>query len=100
MININNIKFKWLNDYDMYQSFIKAIKKVKFRILLLKILLKILNNEHRKYLEWRCKMNWHSKYLKSKEYMNSWINNLTKDQFDYFISKEMKYFVENGMYTG
>ena len=32
--------------------------------------------------------------------MNSWINNLTKDQFDYFISKEMKYFVENGMYTG
>lgn len=45
-------------------------------------------------------MNWHSKYLKSKEYMNSWINNLTKDQFDYFISKEMKYFVENGMYTG
>ena len=35
MININNIKlnfigdikFKWLNDYDMYQSFINAIKK-------------------------------------------------------------------------
>ena len=37
MININNIKFnfigdikfKWLNNYDMYQSFIKAIKKSK-----------------------------------------------------------------------
>ena len=37
MSNINNIKlnfigdikFKWLNDYDMYQSFIKAIKKSK-----------------------------------------------------------------------
>ena len=35
MININNIKFnfigdikfKWLNDYDMYKSFINAIKK-------------------------------------------------------------------------
>ena len=37
MININNIKlnfigdikFKWLNDYDMYNSFIKAVKKSK-----------------------------------------------------------------------
>ena len=52
MININNIKFnfigdikfKWLNDYDMYKSFINAIKKkVEFRTLLLKIQLKILN---------------------------------------------------------
>ena len=59
-----------------------------------------MNNEHRKYLEWRCKMNCHSKYLKSKEYMNSWINNITKDQLDYFINKEMKYFIENGMYAG
>ena len=57
-----------------------------------------MNDEHRKYLEWRCKMNWHSKYLKSKEYMNSWIDNITKDQLDYFINKEMKYFVENGKY--
>ena len=30
--------------------------------------------------------------------MNSWIDNLTKDQLDYFINKEMKYFVENGKY--
>ena len=37
MININNIKlnfigdikFKWLNDYDMYKSFINAIKKCR-----------------------------------------------------------------------
>lgn len=32
--------------------------------------------------------------------MNSWINNITKDQLDYFINKEMKYFIENIMYAG
>lgn len=34
MININNIKFKWLNDYDMYKSFIKAIKKGRIPIFI------------------------------------------------------------------
>ena len=50
----------------------------------------------KKYLEWRCRMNWHPKYLK---YIQEWINNVTPDQMKYF-EKERKNLINRGIYSG
>lgn len=48
------------------------------------------------YLEWRCRVNWHTKYLR---YVQEWIQNVTKEQMDYFINVEMKHLIQNGTYN-
>ena len=54
----------------------------------------IVSDEFRKYLEWRCVMNWHKKYYK---YINTWIENVLPYQCDYFV-KEMFHLIEQGIY--
>jgi len=49
------------------------------------------------YLKWRCKVNWHSRYLKSNWYIDQWINNITYEQLQYFI-KEMDNLIKSGEY--
>lgn len=49
----------------------------------------------KRYLEWRCRMNWHSKYFK---YIQEWISNVTEDQMSYFI-KEREHLINNGQYS-
>ena len=49
------------------------------------------------YLKWRCKVNWHSRYLKSNWYIDQWINNITYEQLQYFI-KEMDNLINLGIY--
>lgn len=49
----------------------------------------------KRYLEWRCRMNWHPKYLK---YIQEWISNVTEDQMSYFI-KEREHLINNGQYS-
>lgn len=52
------------------------------------------SDELRKYLEWRCVMNWHKKYYK---YVNTWIENVLPYQCDYFVI-EMFHLIEQGLY--
>jgi hypothetical protein len=47
------------------------------------------------YLKWRCRMNWHPKYMK---FVDDWIKNVTKEQMDYYINVERKHLIENGIY--
>ena len=47
------------------------------------------------YLKWRCLRNWPGKYLK---YIDEWINNVTKEQMNYYINFERKHLIENGIY--
>ena len=50
------------------------------------------------YLKWRCKFSrWHSNYLKSNWYIDTWIAGVTYDQLQYFI-KEMEHLIERGIY--
>ena len=49
----------------------------------------------KRYLEWRCRMNWHPKYLK---YIQEWISNVTDTQMEYFI-KEREHLIKNGIYN-
>lgn len=50
----------------------------------------------RTYLEWRFRVNNHSKYLK---YMNDWINNLQLNQIVYFRRERIN-LINNGLYNG
>lgn len=50
----------------------------------------------RSYLMWRCRMNWHPKYLK---YIDEWIDNVTETQMEYF-RREREHLIENGTYSG
>lgn len=49
------------------------------------------------YLKWRCKTNWHSRYLKSNWYIDTWISGITYDQLLYYI-KEMENLIKSGDY--
>lgn len=49
------------------------------------------------YLKWRCKMNWHSNYLKSNWYIDTWISGVTDNQLQYFI-REMEHLIDRGIY--
>lgn len=46
------------------------------------------------YLQWRCRTNWHPKYLK---YIDDWISNITDTQLEYFI-RECYNLINNGKY--
>ena len=52
--------------------------------------------EYIDYLKWRCRMNWHPKYMK---FVDDWIKNVTKEQMDYYINVERKHLIENGIYS-
>lgn len=39
-----------------------------------------MDRDMKTYLEWRCRMNWHPKYLK---YIQEWISNVTSTQLEY-----------------
>jgi len=54
--------------------------------------------EYIDYLRWRCKTNWHTKYLKSNWYIDTWIQGVTYDQMDYFIHHEMPKMILWGKY--
>lgn len=49
----------------------------------------------KKYLEWRFRTNNHHKYHK---FCNQWISNVTVEQLIYF-EKEMVKMIENGIYN-
>ena len=49
----------------------------------------------KKYLEWRCRMNWHHKYY---TYIQEWISNVTDTQMQYFII-EREHLMKNGKYN-
>lgn len=49
----------------------------------------------KRYLEWRCRTNWHPKYLK---YIQEWISNVTPNQMEYFI-REREHLINNGQYS-
>lgn len=46
------------------------------------------------YLEWRCRTNWHNKYLK---YINEWVSNVTPTQLEYF-KIEKQHLIDKGVY--
>jgi len=54
-----------------------------------------MTNQLNNYLQWRCRMNWHTKYLK---YINEWISNITDNQLIYF-EKEMNHLIDRGIYS-
>lgn len=49
----------------------------------------------KRYLEWRCRMNWHPKYLK---YIQEWISNVTDTQMEYFV-REREHLINVGIYS-
>ena len=49
----------------------------------------------KRYLEWRCRMNWHPKYLR---YIQEWVSNVTPDQMMYF-EREREHLIKNGQYS-
>ena len=53
------------------------------------------SEEIKKYLIWRCRMNWHKKYIK---YIDEWISNITSNQLSYIINHEMPYMIKNNFY--
>lgn len=53
-----------------------------------------MTNQLNNYLHWRCRMNWHTKYLK---YIDEWISNVTDNQLIYF-EKEMNHLIDRGIY--
>lgn len=55
------------------------------------------HKEYIDYLRWRCKMNWHARYLKSNWYIDAWISGVTEDQMLYFV-KEMNWMIEHNKY--
>ena len=46
------------------------------------------------YLEWRCRMNWPTKYHK---YIQEWITNVIPTQMEYF-KKEKENLINKGLY--
>lgn len=54
--------------------------------------------EYIDYLRWRCKMNWHSRYLKSNWYIDQWISGVTSEQMNYFINHEMPNLIDRNIY--
>jgi len=42
-------------------------------------------------------MNWHSNYLKSNWYIDTWISGVTDNQLQYFI-REMEHLIDRGIY--
>lgn len=58
----------------------------------------MIKNSHiimKRYLEWRCRMNWHPKYLK---YIQEWISNITDTQMEYFV-REREHLINIGIYS-
>ena len=53
-----------------------------------------MTQEDKQYLQWRCRMNWHPKYLK---YIDEWILNVTLTQLQYFRI-EMQHLIKRGIY--
>lgn len=53
-----------------------------------------MKQEIKNYLIWRCKTNWHSRYLK---YIDTWISNVTDTQLIYF-EREMKNLINRNIY--
>jgi hypothetical protein len=53
-----------------------------------------MNDELRKYLEWRWRINTFYKY---QQYKDEWINNLVDSQILYF-DIEMQHLINNGTY--
>jgi len=49
----------------------------------------------KRYLEWRCRTNWHPKYYK---YIQEWILNVLPYQIEYF-EKERKHLIDKGIYN-
>jgi len=54
-----------------------------------------MNKEDRDYLVWRCRVNWHSKYLR---YIDEWIEHTTQQQLDYILGVERKHLIDRGIY--
>ena len=54
-----------------------------------------ISQEDKQYLQWRCRVNWHPKYLK---YVDEWIENTTQQQLDYILGIEQKHLIERGIY--
>ena len=57
------------------------------------------SEEIKKYLVWRCRMNWPGKYTKvGTTYIEEWISNVTQTQLDYIVNHEMPYMIKNNFY--
>jgi hypothetical protein len=54
-----------------------------------------MDRDMKTYLEWRCRMNWHPKYLK---YIQEWISNVTSAQLEYF-KRERERLISKGIYN-
>ncbi len=53
------------------------------------------SEEIKKYLIWRCRINWPNKYIK---YIDEWISNITLNQLNYIVNHEMPYMIKNNLY--
>jgi len=53
-----------------------------------------MNEGLQKYLQWRCRVNWHPKYYK---YIDTWVANVTPNQCHYF-EREMNNLINRGIY--
>ena len=54
-----------------------------------------MTNQLKKYLEWRCRMNWHTKY---RHLIDKWIDNVLPYQCEYF-EREMNNLINRGIYN-
>lgn len=54
-----------------------------------------MTHDMKKYLQWRCRVNWHNKYHK---YIDEWISNVIDTQLSYFI-REREHLINSGEYN-